>query len=177
MTSTAIFQCFLVLVHLLTHYQVRKIYLVSIKLRSVYTCKLNLIANLKTACATHTCSVNHDRVHADNCMNAKLLGKKTDKFHHDHRSDRYTNVIMLALVCHKILKSLCYHTGTAIGTVICCNIKIGNFSQFFLKDNHILSFCTKNNICCDSMFMEPFYLWVNRGCTNTAGNKYHFLFL
>ena len=149
----------------------------SVEFRSVYTCKLNLIANLKTACATHTCSVNHDRVHADNCMNAKLLGKKTDKFHHDHRSDRYTDIVMFAFVCYQILKSLGNHTCTAIGTVICSNIKIGNFSQFFLKDNHILSFCTKNNICCDSMFMEPFYLWVNRGCTNTAGNKYHFLFL
>ena len=98
----------------------------SVKLRSVYTGKLNLITDLQTTCAAHTGSVNHDWVHADNCMDTKFLGKETDKFHHDHRSDRYTDIIMFAFVCNEILKSFCYHTGTAIGSVICCNIKIGN---------------------------------------------------
>ena len=85
-----------------------------------------IIANLKTAGSAHTCSINHDRVHADNCMDAEFLGKQTDKFHHDHRSDRNTDIVMLAFVCDKVFQSLCYHTGTAIGTVVCCNIKVGN---------------------------------------------------
>ena len=149
----------------------------SVEFRSVYAGKFDLIANLKTAGTAHTCSVNHDRVHADNCMNAKLLGKKTDKFHHDHRSDRYTDIIMFAFVCYQIFKSLGNHTGTSVRTVICCYIQIGNGSKFFLKDYHILCLGTKDNICCDTVLMKPFNLRINRCGTNTTGNEYQFLLL
>ena len=44
---------------------------------------------------------------------------------------------MFAFICYQILKSLGNHTGTSIGTIICCNIQIGNFAKFLLKDNHI----------------------------------------
>ena len=81
---------FLHYVHSTALHSLVKVYKMTIKLRSVNTCKLNLIANLKTTCTTHTSSINHNRIHADNCRNSKFLSKKTDEFHHNHRSDCYT---------------------------------------------------------------------------------------
>ena len=40
-----------------------KINKMSVKLRSVNTCELNLSIHDQTACSTHTCSINHDWVH------------------------------------------------------------------------------------------------------------------
>ena len=149
----------------------------SVEFRSVYAGKFNFIANLETTCSTHTSSVNHDRVHADDCVDTKLLSKKTDKFHHDHRSDCNTDIIALSFVSNEIFQSLCYHTGTSIRSVICCNIKVGNSCKFFFKNNHILCFGTKDYVCSNTMLVKPFYLRINRCCTNTSGYEYHFLFL
>ena len=71
------------------------------------------IANLKAACATHTCSVYHDRVKADNCRNLKLLCELTYKLHHDHRSDGNTHIILVASV-YKLLNLICNDTLASI---------------------------------------------------------------
>ena len=42
-----------------------KIYQMSVKLWSVYTCKFNFISDLKATCSTHSCTIYHNRVHAD----------------------------------------------------------------------------------------------------------------
>ncbi len=40
----------------------------------------------------------------------------------------------------------------------------GDYNKFFISSSYY-------NICIYSMFMKPFYLWINRCCTNTSCNK------
>src|SRR5699024_9757305 len=78
---------FLCLIHLASLHRLIKVYKMSVELRSVHTGEFYLIADLKTARAAHSCSIYHDRVHADDRRDSELLCQQTDKLHHDHRSD------------------------------------------------------------------------------------------
>ena len=54
---------FLSLILLLSLHSLIEINKMSVELRSVNTCELNLSVHDQTACSTHTCSINHDWVH------------------------------------------------------------------------------------------------------------------
>ena len=144
----------------------------SVKFRSVNTRELNFITNLHTARSTHTGSVNHDRVDTDNRMYSEFFGKKAYKLHHDHRSYSYTVVILFTKIVYEIFNRIRNHSASAVTSVICCYIEIaGNFLHLLLKNNKILCLGTDNNISGNTVFMEPFNLWINRSSSKTARNK------
>ena len=69
----------------------------SIKLRSVYAGKFDLVAYGDTTGTAHTGSIYHDRVQADNRRNLQFFRQQADKFHHDHRSDCNTDIVLASL--------------------------------------------------------------------------------
>ena len=150
----------------------------SIKFRSVNTCKFNFISNLKTACTTHTCTIYHNRIHTYNSWNTKFLCKKTDKLHHDKWSYSNTKIVFLSFIIYKVFKYICTHTFSYITTIICCNIQITrNFTHWLFKNKHIFILCTYNNICIHTMLMKPFNLWIYRSCTYTTCYEYYLFLL
>ena len=87
-------------------------------------------------------------------------------------------IIGLTFFSDKILDNLCNHTASSVGAVICGHVKITCYRfELILKDYEILGLCTDDDICINAVLMEPFYLRINRCCTNTSGYEYHFLFL
>ena len=144
----------------------------AVKLRSVHTCELHFPANAYTAGAAHSCAVHHDWVHADDGWDSQLLGELADKFHHNHRSDGNTDIVLLALVLHQILNNVGYHALAYIGTVICGNIEVScNGSHFLFQNQHILGLGAFHHIHVNAALFQPFYLWVNRRASHAAGYK------
>ena len=100
--SIALFQAqhrsaYLSLINSLTFHRLVKINKMSIKLRSVYAGKFDLVAYSDTTGTTHTGSIYHDRVQTDNRRNLQFFRQQADKFHHDHRSDCNTDIVLASL--------------------------------------------------------------------------------
>ena len=149
----------------------------AIKLRSVYTGKFHFSAYGQTACSAHTGSVYHNRVHADNGWNLQLLSQLADKFHHNHRSDGNTNVIVFSLILYQILNHTGYHAFSLIRTIVCGNIKISCYlTHLILQNQKILCLGTYNDICLNAMLFHPLYLRIYRRCSHTACHKQIFAF-
>ena len=96
----------------------------SVKLRSVYTCKLHFTAYRNTACSAHTSSIYHDRVQADDGWNSQFLGQLTYEFHHDHWSDGNTYIVLFTLIFNQVFDNLSYHALTLVRTIICSYVQI-----------------------------------------------------
>ena len=149
----------------------------SIKFRSVYTCEFHLISYCYTTGTTHTCSIHHNRIKTDNCRNIQFLGKLTDKFHHNHRSDGNTYIVLFAFR-YQILNSLCYHTFSTIRAIICSYVQITcNSFHLVFKNQKIMILGSYYNICCHTILMKPLYLRIYRSSTNTTCNEQNVLFL
>ena len=88
------------------------------------------------------------------CRNLKFFCEKTYEFHHDHRSDRNTDIVFLALIVYKILDDLGNHSLVSVRAVICCHIEIsGNSLHLLLKDQQILCLGSHDDINIDPMFL------------------------
>ena len=154
---------FIGLVKILTFHSLIKINKMSVKLRSVHTCKLNFISDDQSAGSAHSGSVDHDRVHRYDRRNTEFLREKTYELHHDHRADRDTHVIFIALIFHKVFDDLGYHTFSLIRSVIRGDIEITRNSLHFVFKNHeILGLRTDDDIGIYTVFMKPFDLGINR---------------
>ena len=60
---------FFCLILLLTLHCLIKIFFMYLDIRDFYTCELHFATNHQTTCATHSGTVNHDRVHGYDCRN------------------------------------------------------------------------------------------------------------
>ena len=100
-----------------------KINQMTVKLRAINTGKLHLTIHHQSACAAHSGSVHHNRVHGDNGGNLKFSGEQADKLHHDHGSDGHTEIVFLTLI-HKCLQLLASVSVESVGTVIRGNVQI-----------------------------------------------------
>lgn len=70
------------------------------------------------------------------------------------------------------LYRLGYHTTSSVGTVIRGHIKISGYRFHFLfQDQKILGLASYDNICSDSMLMQPFHLGIYRCCSYTTCNE------
>ena len=124
----------------------------SVKFRSIYACKFDFIANLKTAGTAHTRSVYHDRVHADDCRKSQVFS-----------SSRHTNFIMIigpmATQTSYFLPSFTSSSIIVVTipacpyvSVICTRIIIScNCFHLIFKDQHIFRLGTDDNICFNAM--------------------------
>ena len=125
----------------------------SVKLWSVYACEFHFVSNDQTAGTAHSCTINHDRVHADNCRDLQFLCKETDKFHHDHWTDCNTYIIFVSII-YKFFDHCCNHSGMSVGPIICTWVIVTRYSfHSIFKDQHIFCLCSDNNICCYAVFM------------------------
>ena len=71
---------------------------------------------------------------ADDCWNTQApLVSLTYEFHHDHRSDGNTYIILLTLIV-QFLDYLSNHSLTLIATVICCDINVSNMLSSLLQE-------------------------------------------
>ena len=86
------------LVHLLAAHRFVEINQMAVEVRTVDTGELGFAADRDAAAAAHAGAVDHDRVHADDGLDPELLGQLADKLHHDQRSDRDHQVILVAVL-------------------------------------------------------------------------------
>ena len=124
-----------------------KVYLMSVKLRTVNASKLYLAAYGNTAGTTHASTIHHDGIQADNGRDLKLLGKEANKLHHDHGADGNANVIFLSL-SHKVLDGLGNHSASAVRTVIRGNVQVScNGFHLLFKDQKALRLTSHDHVC------------------------------
>ena len=143
----------------------------SVKFRSIHAGEFHFIAYQETTGTTHTGTVYHDRVHANNSRDCKLFRQETYKFHHDHRSDSDTDIVMIALL-YQFLYHSGNHSGMSVRTVICTWIVITGYrTHLILQDQQILILGTDDNIRINTMFFQPFYLRIYRCSTYTTAYK------
>ena len=110
----------------------------TIKFRTVDTNKLGLASDSESACATHTCSVNHNGVQANFARNVVLLSGEVREFHHDWRSDG-EYLIHVWLLLNEFLDTNGYYALLAVATVIGHNdYFVRTFAYLILKDNQVL---------------------------------------
>ena len=146
----------------------------SVKFRTVYACEFYFVTNDDTTGTAHTGTVYHDRVHGNDSRNIIFLSGQAAEFHHDHRSDSYTFCISFSFG-DQIIDYFCYHTTSSVRSVICCNIQVACYSfHLFFQNDQVFGLCTNDNIGINTMFMQPFYLWVNRRSTNSTCYKQDF---
>src|SRR5699024_7137316 len=145
-------------VHLLSLHRFVKVYKMTIKFRTVYACELHFVAYVQTACTAHSSTVNHDRVHADDRWDSQILCHEACEFHHDHRSDCNTDVIMLSFLFYKLLYHGCNHAGMSVASIVCADIDITCYClHLFFHDYEIFCLCTDDDICVNAVLMQPFY--------------------
>ena len=121
--------------HTLEHFV--KVYLVTVKFRTVNAHKLCLTAYSDTTSTTHTSTVNHNRVERYICGNFILLREQADELHHDSRTDSKTLVHLLTL--NNTFDTLSHQTLLAIRTVVRHNDNlITVLAHFFFKNNEFL---------------------------------------
>ena len=82
--------------------------------------------------------------------------QKTYEFHHDHRSDGNTDIILFALVLYKVAEYIGTHTFSYVRTIVCGYVQIADSRHFFLENNEIFCLCSDNGVSSDSMLMQPF---------------------
>ena len=68
----------------------------SVKVRAVHAGEFGLTAHDDAASAAHARPIDHDRVHADDRLDAIFLGEQANELHHDERPDRDDEVILLS---------------------------------------------------------------------------------
>ena len=126
---------------------------------------------MQTTGSAHTRSIYHDRIHTYNSRDFQFLCKETYEFHHDHWSDCDTYVIFISFF-HQFFYHCCYHSGMTVRTVIRTWIIISGYCfHLFFQDQHIFCLRTDDNISINTVFMEPFHLWIYRCCSDTASDK------
>ena len=144
----------------------------SVKFRAVHTGKFHFTAYCYTTGAAHTRTVHHNGVQTDNCGDIQCFSHFTGKFHHDHGTDGNTYIIGFAFLFHEILDCLGNHTASSIGSIVRGHIKITSYGLHFLfQYKKILCFGAYDNIRCDSVLMQPFYLGIYGSRTHTACYK------
>ena len=84
----------------------------SIEFWSIDADKLCLAAYGDTACATHTCTIDHDGIERNDGWNLVLLCEEAHELHHDGRADTYYLIDLLAL--DHLLDTCCHQTLLAV---------------------------------------------------------------
>ena len=144
----------------------------TIKLRSIYTGKLHLIADDQTAGTAHAGTIDHDRVHGNDGRDAEILCGEAGKLHHDDWSDGYALRVLLALFVDQLLQNVSYDTLLAVGAIICTYIDIGRYlTKILFHDQKVLISGAEDDIRLDAVLMQPLHLRINRCSTDTAGDE------
>ena len=146
----------------------------SVKFRPVHTGKFHFAAYRHTACAAHPRAVHHNRVQAYHGGYVQFFRHLADEFHHNHRSDSHTDIIVLAFF-HKFLDCLSHHAMSPVRTVIRRHIQIaGHRFHFLFQYKQILCLGAHDDICLYPSFLQPFHLWVNRRRAYASSHKQNF---
>ena len=114
--------------HTLQHFI--EIHLMSVELRTIYANEFRLTSHSDTARSAHTCTIYHDRIKRNIGRNFVFLGKQTNKFHHDSRTNGKTLIYLFTL--DYLFNTFGHQTFLAIRTIIGHNnYFIRTFSHFF----------------------------------------------
>ena len=63
---------------------------------------------------------------AYNGRDVQFFCQKTYEFHHDHRSDGNTDIILFALVLYKVAEYIGTHTFSYVRTIVCGYVQIAD---------------------------------------------------
>ena len=114
----------LVAEHRLSAHSLIEIDLVAIKLRPLDTCKSCLATDTHSASSTHTSTIDHQCIERHGRLERVGLGRLSHKFHHNHRADSHTLIIVLTLIINQILDNIRNKPLCALRTIIGGDIEI-----------------------------------------------------
>ena len=95
---------FLGTIHSLTTHSLIKINKISIELRTFHARKAHLSSDSHAACATHTGTIYHESIKADDDWKIEFPASQRSELHHDHRSDGNCLIIYFSIFIHKFLE-------------------------------------------------------------------------
>ena len=104
---------------------------VAVELGSVDTGELHLVSDSDTAGTAHAGAVNHHGVKRHHGGKVILLGKQRDKLHHWQGSDRYTTVVVFALL-NQLFNLVGDKTFLAVAAIV------GNDVEVVADGTHLL---------------------------------------
>ena len=139
----------------------------AVKLRTVNAGELYLAADQEPAGSAHSGSVNHDRVHRNDCGDAELFGELACELHHDDGSDDDAVIVTAAFV-PKLLEGNADIAVDAVGTVVGSKVEIlRNCLHLVFENEKILVPGALDAVNVNAVVMEPLELVIN-GCGSYA---------
>mgnify|MGYP000596954577 CR=1 FL=1 len=147
----------------------------TIKVWSVYTGKLCFASYGKTASATHSRTIDHDRVHADNGFDVVFFCSKADELHHDQRSDSDYFVILVSFP-NEFFQSVCYKAFFTIASIVCHHYQfVTGCFELILQDHKILVTESYDGMDFCTHLMKFLSNRIGNGTSYTAADNGYFL--
>ena len=138
----------LLTVHRLTTHSLVEIYLMAVKLGTIYAGEECLAANAHAARTAHSCAIYHQGVERYGSGERVLLGSERNELHHYHRANGYALVVLLALVVDQILDFGRYHTLETARAIVGSYVEVvGNLLHLLGIDQHRSALSADDNIC------------------------------
>ena len=159
----------LVAVHALTAHRLVEVDLVGVELRAVDAREARFAADRHAAGSAHARTVDHQRVERHGGFQAVFLRGEGNEFHHDHRPDGDTFVVVFALFLDQFADQGRYESFEAFGTVVGGDIEVfGDGAHGVGVDEHLFVFGADNDIRFYAVLPEPFDLRIDRGRAHAA---------
>ena len=107
----------------------------TVEFGTIHTGKTGFTAHRHPTSTTHTGSIYHQRIEADNGFNTIFQRGQCNELHHDHRTDCNHLIVLFALIVDQIAQQGGHHTFETSATVIGCNIDVAGNSLHLLHKN------------------------------------------
>ena len=156
-----------------TPHEIVEIDLVRIEFGPVDAGELDVVADSYAAPAAHAGAVDHDRIHADDGLNAERAGRLGAGLHHDGRANR-DNPFRVRMLCQGLLETgghATLHPGRAI--VRADNQLIAVFLELVLPEDQVAVAKTDDAHDVGTRFLEGSQLRVDRRDAKAAADADH----